>query len=50
MQRVRLGFLKEAARYPEDIQVIDANRAINEIQVEIQQIAVKRLNLPSGSI
>ena len=50
MQRVRLGFLKEAPRYPKDIQVIDANRAINEIQVEIQQIAVKRLNLPSGSI
>ena len=50
MQRVRQGFLQEAARYPEDIQVIDANRAINEIQVEIQQIAVKQLNLPSGSI
>ena len=50
MQRVRQGFLQEAARYPEDIQVIDANRAINEIQVEIQQIAVKQLNLPPGSI
>ena len=50
MERVRQGFLKEAARFPDAIQVIDANRTINEIQAEIQQIAAERLNLPSRSI
>ena len=50
MEDVRQGFLKEAARFPDAIQVIDANRTINEIQAEIQQIAAERLNLPSRSI
>jgi len=50
MQHVRQGFLKEAARFPDAIQVIDANRTINVIQAEIQQIAAERLNLPSRSI
>jgi dTMP kinase len=50
MEDVRQGFLQEAARYPDEIQVIDANRTINEIQAEIQQIAAERLNLPSRSI
>ena len=50
MEDVRQGFLMEAARFPDAIQVIDANRTINEIQAEIQQIAAERLNLPSRSI
>ena len=50
MEQVRQGFLQEAARYPDEIQVIDANRTINEIQADIQQIAAERLNLPSRSI
>ena len=50
MEDVRQGFLKEAVRFPDAIQVIDANRTINEIQAEIQQIAAERLNLPSRSI
>lgn len=50
MENVRQGFLKEAVRFPDAIQVIDANRPINEIQAEIQQIAAERLNLPSRSI
>ncbi|MEE2844547.1 MAG: dTMP kinase [Planctomycetota bacterium] len=50
MEDVRQGFLKEAARFPDAIQVIDANRTINVIQAEIQQIAAERLNLPSRSI
>ncbi len=50
MEHVRQGFLQEAARYPDEIQVIDANRTINEIQADIQQIAAERLNLPSRSI
>ncbi|MFP6587717.1 MAG: dTMP kinase [Pirellulaceae bacterium] len=50
MEDVRQGFLQEAARYPDEIQVIDANRTINEIQADIQQIAAERLNLPSRSI
>ena len=50
MENVRQGFLKEAVRFPDAIQVIDANRTINEIQAEIQQIAAERLNLPSRSI
>jgi len=50
MEDVRQGFLKEAARFPDAIQVIDANRTINKIQAEIQQIAAERLNLPSRSI
>jgi dTMP kinase len=50
MEDVRQGFLKEAVRFPDAIQVIDANRTINKIQAEIQQIAAERLNLPSRSI
>ena len=50
MEQVRQGFLQEAARYPAEIQLIDANRTIDEIQTEIQQIAAERLNLPSRSI
>jgi len=50
MEQVRQGFLQEAARYPAAIQVIDADRTINLIQAEIQQIAAERLNLPSRSI
>ena len=50
MERVRQGFLQEAARYPDEIQVIDANRTIDEIQAEIQHVAAARLNLPSRSI
>jgi dTMP kinase len=37
-QRVREGFLTEAARRPDEIAVVDATRSIEEIQAEIREL------------
>jgi dTMP kinase len=39
-ERVRKGFLDEAARAPEQIQVIEAGRPIEHVQADIWEIAV----------
>lgn len=45
-QRVRQGFLDEAARSPERIHVINAGRSIEAVQDDIWRIAAKLLRLP----
>jgi dTMP kinase len=42
-ERLRAGFLAEAARRPDRIAVIDASRSIDEIQAEIQAAAQRVL-------
>lgn len=42
MDRVRRGFLAEAARHPE-IVVIDAARAVDEVQIDLRAAAVRAL-------
>ena len=42
-QRLRAGFLAEAARRPEKIIVIDAGRSIDEVQTDIRFAATPRL-------
>lgn len=37
-QRVRDAYLKRAAQFPERIRVIDSGRALNEIQVDLEEI------------
>lgn len=37
-QRVRDAYLKRAAQFPERIRVIDSGRALNEIQVDIEDV------------
>ena len=44
--RVRQGFLDEAARQPERIVVVGADRPIHEVQEAIRQIAAGRLERP----
>jgi dTMP kinase len=41
--RLRAGFLTEAARRPEQIVVIDANRAIDQVQADIRSAAEELL-------
>jgi dTMP kinase len=45
-ERVRKGFLDEAARATERIQVIDAGQSIEAVQADIWRIAVKMLPIP----
>jgi dTMP kinase len=45
-ERVRKGFLDEAARQAERIHVIDAGQSIEAVQADIWQIAVKMLPMP----
>jgi dTMP kinase len=45
LSRVREGFLKEAARRPDAIALIDASQSIADIQAEIQQTLRERLRL-----
>ncbi len=40
-QRLRAGFLAEAARRPDKILVVDANRAVDVIQAEIREAALR---------
>jgi dTMP kinase len=42
-QRLRTGFLAEAARRPDRIVVIDANRPIDQVQADIRQAAQRLL-------
>jgi dTMP kinase len=42
--RVQAGYEKIAAQNPERIQVIDANRSMDEIQAEIRRVAVQALS------
>ena len=37
-QRVRDAYLKRAAQFPERIRVIDSGRALNEIQVDLEDV------------
>ena len=39
LERVRQGFLSEAARWPTGIEVIDANRSIESVQADIRKAA-----------
>jgi len=39
LQAVRDGFIAESKRYPESVELIDATRSIEEIQLEIQKRA-----------
>jgi dTMP kinase len=39
MQRVREGFKNEADRWPDTVEIIDANREIEAVQAEIREIA-----------
>ena len=39
MQRVRDGFLKEAERWPDKVEIVNADRSADEIQKEIRAIA-----------
>ena len=45
-ERVRKGFLDEAARATEQIHVIDAGQSIEAVQADIWRIAAKLLQLP----
>jgi dTMP kinase len=45
-ERLRSGFLAEAARRPEKIAVIDASRSIDEVQAQICAAAKQVLNRP----
>lgn len=44
LQRVREGFLREADRWPDGVEVIDGGRQPEEVQLEIQTRAVRYLN------
>jgi dTMP kinase len=48
-ERVRAGFLAEAARRPERIRVIDASPALEVVQERIRQEVSHALAAPSGS-
>lgn len=43
-ERLRAGFLSEAARNAREIHVIDADRAVESVQLEIRQIAERLLD------
>ncbi len=43
-QRVRQGFLLEAARQPDRIVVVDAARSIEEVQAEVRRAVMTRMN------
>jgi dTMP kinase len=45
-ERLRQGFLQEAARAPEQIHVIDAGQSIEAVHADIWRIAAKLLRLP----
>lgn len=40
-EKVRNGFLLEAERWPDRVEVIDANRSIEKIQQEIRELALR---------
>ncbi|MGD0899381.1 MAG: dTMP kinase [Thermoguttaceae bacterium] len=44
-QRVRDGFLAEAARQPDRIVVVDAARPVEEVQRELRQAVARRMNV-----
>lgn len=46
-ERVRAGFLTEAERWPDRVEVIDASRPTAAIQAEIRQLAVQYLQRKS---
>lgn len=48
MQRVRDGYLKEAARWPDTVDVIDADRGIDEIQAEIRDVVQRYMDRKQG--
>jgi len=49
-QRVRTGFLEEAARHPDSIVVIDAGRQASDVQAEIRSASQRVLSIqPRGT-
>ncbi len=50
LERVRQGFLAEAAKRADQITVIDANRDKDAVQAEIRELAAKHLNNDAEAI
>lgn len=49
-ERVRAGFLEEAKRWPQGVEVIDASQDVEAIQQEIRRLAEKQFDLAKGGV